>query len=337
MLFTPVAAVVGMARIGDYKLGQAIGLGTVGTVYRAKDRKSGQPVAIKILLPQVSKDENIVRRFRREMSVLEKLDHPNIVRYHGDGIHNGQLYYAMELVEFGTVKDELEARGRISWRKACRYGLQICSALQHAHNHSIIHRDLKPSNLFLSGDGQIKLGDFGIARDTASADLTDAGMTVGTYAYMAPEQIRGGLNVSDRTDLYALGCLMYEMIVGRKPFRGNNFAVIFDQHLHSPPPRASDQVQGVPAELDQILLQLMAKNPDDRPFNARYVQGYLQNLLESHPQTGGAPGDDLMVRFPGAVESPGSGRDVSWAVLVGIMLLVAGVISAAVILTNVML
>jgi serine/threonine protein kinase len=288
-------------------------------------------------LPQVSEDQNILRRFRREMSLLEKLDHPHIVRYFGDGAHKGQLYYAMELVDFGTVKDELEARGRLPWRRACRYGQQICSALQHAHNHNIIHRDLKPGNLFLGAGGQLKLGDFGIARDTGSIDLTDSGMTVGTYAYMAPEQIRGGKFVSDKTDLYALGCLLYEMVTGQQPFRGENFAMIFDQHLHSAPPRARELIPDCPPELERMIMWLMAKDADERPFNARYVQGYLQNLLDSRAVGGDESSDDLLPFSRAAVNTDQDLRQVSWSVLAGILLLVVGAIGAVVILKNVTL
>lgn len=328
-----------MARIGDYKLGKAIGVGTVGTVYRARHRKTGQPVALKILLPQVSEDRNIARRFEREMSILEKLDHPNIVRYYSDGNHKGRLYYAMELVDNGTLKDELEVRGRLRWRKVCRYGGQICSALQHAHNHGIVHRDLKPGNLFLSGRGQLKLGDFGIARDTGEVDLTDAGMTVGTYAYMAPEQIRAGNEITDRTDLYALGCLLFQMLTGRPPFAGENFAQIFDQHLNDQPQHPSTLVSVCPPELEAIILQLLAKDPAQRPFNARFVQGYLQDLLEQHgPETGSPPPDNLVFSGPqaaGSVSVTEEHHAISWPALVGIIVFLVGVIGAALLANNI--
>jgi serine/threonine protein kinase len=324
-----------MARIGDYRLGKAIGVGTVGTVYRARSRRSGTDVALKILLPQVSEDRNILRRFEREMSILEKLDHPNIVRYLGDGNDKGRLYYAMELVDCGTLKDELELRGRLPWRKVCRYGQQICSALQHAHNHGIIHRDLKPGNLFLSGNGQLKLGDFGIARDTGSVDLTDSGMTVGTYAFMAPEQIRGGSQVSDKTDLYSLGCLLYLMLTGQLPFQGENFAQIFDQHLQSPPPRPSQLTADCPEELDRLVEQLMAKHPDQRPFNARYVQGYLRSLLDKYGTGPGDPCDNGPLASAGAPANVTATREIRWSTMIGILLLLVGVIGVVVIANNV--
>ncbi|MEM9587658.1 MAG: serine/threonine-protein kinase, partial [Planctomycetota bacterium] len=161
-------------------------------------------------------------------------------------------------------------------------GRQICSALQFAHNHGVIHRDLKPGNLFLTRDAEIKLGDFGIARDVNAGDLTADGLTVGTHAYMSPEQITGDTLISGKTDLYALGCCLFEMVSGRKPFLGDNFAQLFEQHLRVPPPKASSAVGDCPPELDEVIDQLMAKSPDDRPFNARHVQGCMLQIGEKY-------------------------------------------------------
>jgi serine/threonine protein kinase len=269
-----------MGTIAHYKLGDVLGNGTVGTVYRATDQLTDQSVAIKILLPQILDDSHIADRFHREMSILEKLDHPHIVHYLTGGTAGGRPYYVMELVDAGSLKDQLTIHGHLSWQRACLYGIQICSALQHAHNHGIIHRDLKPSNLFMAESGSLRLGDFGIARDTHQLDLTDVGLTVGTYAYMSPEQICADTSISDKTDLYALGCLLYEMTTGYPPFDGANFARIFDQHLNSDPPQLCEKVSDCPEELGALIIRLMAKHPAQRPFNARYVQGFLKDLLE---------------------------------------------------------
>jgi len=291
-----------MGKIAQYKLGDVLGVGTVGTVYRATDRLHDQKVAIKILLPQILDDSHVARRFHREMSILEKLDHPHIVRYLTGGTAGGRPYYVMELVDAGSLKDQLTIHGHLSWQQACRYAIQICSALQHAHNHGIIHRDLKPSNLFMDESGNLKLGDFGIARDTHQADLTEVGLTVGTYAYMSPEQICADTNVSDKTDLYALGCLLYEMMTGYPPFDGENFARIFDQHLNSDAPKVRERVPDCPQSLEELVLQLMAKHPAQRPFNARFVQGFLQELVEQD----GGESDSFSSRSAGNdVRSPG--------------------------------
>lgn len=264
----------------DYELGEVLGVGTVGTIFAAKHKTSGDIVAVKKLHPAVSQDVNIRARFEREMLILSRLQHPNIIGYHGGGEHDGQLFYVMELVDGGTVKDLLAKRGQFTWPVVAELSRQICSALQHAHNYGVIHRDLKPGNLFLTRDGELKLGDFGIARDLHSSDLTSSGMTVGTHAYMAPEQITGDANISGKADLYALGCCLYEMLTGNKVFNGENFAQLFEQHLRSDPPSVRDTNPDCPVELDNVIIQLLAKKPEDRPFNARSVQAVMLQLGE---------------------------------------------------------
>ncbi|WP_372721738.1 serine/threonine protein kinase [Novipirellula sp.] len=270
-------------QITDYVLGTILGVGTVGTIYEATEKETGARVAIKKLHPGVSRDKLIRARFRREVTILERLRHPNIIASFGGGeADDGQLYYIMELVEGGTVGELLETRGRLVWQVVVDIARQICSALQCAHNHGVIHRDLKPGNLFLTKSAVVKLGDFGIARDLHDNDITTTGLTVGTHAYMSPEQITGDAMISGKTDLYALGCCLFEMLTGRKPFLGENFAQLFEQHLRSKPPRVRDLLPECPPELDEIIDQLLQKLPDDRPFNARSVQGVMLQLGEKY-------------------------------------------------------
>ena len=265
----------------QYDFGDVLGVGTVGSIYLGTHRETGKRVAIKKLHPAVSQDANIRARFEREMLVLSRLKHPNIIDYVGGGEHDGKLFYIMELVRGGTVKDLLERKRAFTWPVVVELSWQICSALQHAHNHGVIHRDLKPGNLFLKRDGELKLGDFGIARDLHSTDLTSSGMTVGTHAYMSPEQITGDESISGKADLYALGCCIFEMLTGQKVFDGENFAQLFDQHLKTPPRRLSTLVPDCPPELDDVVNQCLAKDPNDRPFNARSVQGVMFRLGEA--------------------------------------------------------
>lgn len=265
--------------IGEWVLGEVLGVGTVGTVYKVVNPSTGQVAALKILLPQVSKDETISGRFTREIQILERLSHPNVVAFYASGKHDGRWYYVMELVDGGVLKRLLARKGALAWQDAVEIGWQVCSALQHLHNNGIIHRDLKPANLFFTKDGKVKLGDFGIALDTARAGLTETGLTVGTYMYMSPEQIRGERDISPQTDLYALGCLLYEMLTGRPPFQGENFARIFDQHLKSAPVPVTTLSSSCPQELSDLVDQLLQKDPAKRPFNARAVQGQLAEIL----------------------------------------------------------
>lgn len=329
-----------LRRIDEFELHEPLGVGTVGTIYRAKDLEHQRDVALKLLLPTVSSDDLIKARFEREMIILEKLSHANIVRYFGGGRHGSQLFYAMELVDGGTLKEMFQETGCLSWQEVAACGVQICSALQHAHNHGIIHRDLKPANLFLTTKGDLKLGDFGIARDTHSADITSDGLTVGTYAYMSPEQIVGDRQVSGKTDLYALGCLLFEMLTGRPPYQGDNFAQIFDQHLKKTPPRVRDFEPNCPAELDSLVSQLLSKSPDERPFNARTVQARLMQLLDraldAEETDGDVPaakaidrGRDVLAERLKRLRGVSESRDVSWVSMACLLLAIIGVVSVA--------
>jgi serine/threonine protein kinase len=273
MKFIPTAA--------TFRLGEPIGVGTMGTVYRAESDDVAGPVAVKILHPTFSDDARIVDRFQREIVIMERLHHPNIVRHYGGGVMNGQFFYAMELLDHGTLKDRLRDQGPMDWPQAAGHMAQIAGALQHAHNHSVIHRDLKPSNLFFADDGRLILGDFGIALDTADADASADGVTAGTYAYMSPEQIGADRMISGKSDLYSLGCVSYEMLTGQPPFAGANFAQVWDQHLHAAPRPLSEQGVDAPAWLEGLVLQLLEKQPHKRPFNARAVQGRIRDGLRA--------------------------------------------------------
>jgi len=269
--------------LDDYNVGSVLGVGTVGTIYAATEKATGNQVAIKRLHPSVSRDPLIGARFRREMMILQRLRHPNVIGYYGGGEDSdGNLFYIMELVEGGSFRDLLSTNGGLSWQVVVSAASQICSALQCAHNHGIIHRDLKPGNLFLTRDGLIKLGDFGIARDVSASDLTAEGLTVGTHAYMAPEQISGDASISGKADLYALGCCLYEMLTGQKPYIAENFPQLFEQHLRAEPPKPSRIIPQCPPELDDVIVHLLAKKPEDRPFNAREVQGKMFQIMEQY-------------------------------------------------------
>lgn len=333
--------------IGNYRCDEVLGVGSAGTVYRATDQGTGDVIALKVLSPDVSHDSLIKARFQREMMILEKLNHPNMVQYRGGGKHGEQLLFAMDLLRAGTVKELLQATGRFSWQETAECGRQIASVLQYAHNHDIIHRDLKASNLFITDGGQLKLGDFGIARDTRAEDLTATGITVGTYAYMSPEQIRGQRHLSGKSDLYAMGCVLFEMLTGRVPFEGENFHEIVQQHLDRPAPSLTNLVPDCPPELADLVAQLLAKNPDQRPFNARSVQGLLDELLRRHGYTpaplSASDTAGTAVDVPAAQVIPDLTRrlqqkaklvkpEVSWLALATIFLLVVAIAGAAVLL-----
>jgi serine/threonine-protein kinase len=271
-------------KIGPFILGKQIGAGGMGIVYVATYVENGKEVALKVLPPGLSNDPKMLKRFEREIDILKRLTHPNIVKYYGGGTHQGQRWYAMELVDGGSLQDILKKKKRLSWDQAIQVGRQLCAALEVAHNAGIIHRDLKPANLFVTKKGKIKLGDFGIARDTEATALTAAGKTVGTYAYMAPEQIQGNVPISRKTDLYATGCLLYEVLTGQTPFVADNPAEMLMQHLNDDPYNVREKIPECPLALDQLIERLLAKNPDDRPYDALAVHTELTEMLQKAQQ-----------------------------------------------------
>ena len=266
--------------IGPFELGDKIGTGGMGVVYRAKYTKTGVSCAIKVLSPEMNDSPQVQSRFEREIAILKKLQHPHIVRYFGGGRMGAQRFYAMELVQGGSLEGVLRKRGKIPWEEVLTLSRQIAEALEHAHTAGVIHRDLKPANLLLTSDGTIKLTDFGIARDTTATALTAAGKTVGTYAYMAPEQIRGKPPVDRRTDLYALGCVMFEMLSGETPFHSENAGELLVKHLQEEPPRVSSLVPNTPIWLEELIFRLLEKDPDERIFDALALQVALDDVKD---------------------------------------------------------
>lgn len=266
--------------IGPFELGDRIGVGGMGIVYRALYTKTATPVAIKILSPDLSNEESLQRRFEREISILKKLQHPHIVRYYGGGKVGTQRFYAMELISGGSLEKYLKEKKKLDWEETIEFALQIARALEHAHEAGVIHRDLKPANLLLTKDRQLKLTDFGIARDTTATALTAAGRTVGTYAYMAPEQIRGKPPVDKKTDLYALGCVIFEMLTGETPFLSENQGEMLMMHLKEEPTRVTSLAPNCPIWLEELIFDLLEKEPENRPYDALAVQVKLEEIIK---------------------------------------------------------
>lgn len=266
--------------IGPFLLEKKLGVGGMGIVYKATYTKNGADCAVKVLPLVLTGNQKLVERFEREMAILKKLKHPRIVQFYGGGSQDGRHFYAMEFIDGGTLADLLRDKGRLPWQQVIEYGVQICEALEHAHEHGIVHRDLKPANLFLGQDGKLRLGDFGIARDSDSTALTAAGSTVGTHAYMAPEQITGKQPISNKTDLYALGCVLFEMLTGHTLFKAAAPMEVMLKHINEPPAKIRMEVMDCPVFLEQIVHQLLEKSPDKRPHDALMVQVALEEVIE---------------------------------------------------------
>ncbi len=267
-------------RIGPFEIEDKLGVGGMGIVYRATYLKTGQKVALKVLSPEMSANQKVLSRFEREMEILKRLNSKHIVKYYWGGSISGQHLYAMEIMDAGTLEDWLKRKGRLSWEQTIDCARHICKGLEHAHNAGIIHRDLKPANLFLSRKGYLKIGDFGIARDSQATALTAAGSTVGTYAYMAPEQITGSSAITRKTDLYALGCVLYELLTGRPPFQAETMVEMLQKHLKSEPDRITTEAIDCPVWLEDVVLKLLEKDPEHRYYDALAVQQALDDVLE---------------------------------------------------------
>jgi serine/threonine protein kinase len=302
-------------KLGSFRLEQVLGSGAMGMVFLAVIETSGRRAAVKIAHGELAQKGKVFERFQREAEIVQQFRHPNIVRFLAWGRYKGTYYFGMEYIEGPTLEKVLQERGELPWREVVKIGIQLCDALQYAHEKGVIHRDLKPSNLMLTNDGRVKLTDFGIAKDMDRTALTAPGRTLGTAAYMAPEQIRGNPAVSHKTDLYALGVLLYQMLVGKTPFEGSNAVVLMHAHLNEPPPRPSDRVQEIPKQLDDLIVSLMAKSPVDRPWDAQAVGQVLRELRdkatrqEDIPMVWPAPGSpQANPQRPGLGPAPSESR-----------------------------
>ncbi len=267
-------------KLGSYRIESVLGSGAMGVVYRATDEKRGRLAAVKVVHGEISQGNKVQQRFKREYEILNKFRHPAIVRNLAWGKFRGTWYIAMEFVQGVTLDTILQERGALPWREVVNLAIQVCNALHYAHERGVVHRDLKPSNLMITTDGKVKLTDFGIAKDLDKTALTATGRTLGTAAYMAPEQIKGTPPVSHKTDLYALGIVLYQMLVGNPPFEGTSAIVLMHCHINEAPRRPSDKVQEIPRALDDLVVALMAKEPVDRPFDAAAVEHALTELRD---------------------------------------------------------
>jgi serine/threonine-protein kinase len=266
--------------VGPFTVETELGSGAMGTVYKAHNTKTGQYVAIKVVLQGLGNNESMLARFEREVAVLKQLNHPNIVRLLACGKYKGAPFYAMEYIEGEPLDRILKRRGKLPWEEVIALGTQLCAALHHAHEQGIVHRDLKPANLLLTTDGTLKLTDFGIAKDLDLTQLTATNSTVGTASYMSPEQCQGLKFITRKSDLYALGVLFYEMLTGRHPFQADTLMDMFLQHVQGKFPRPSRINLDIPIWLDALVCQLLEKKPDDRPYDAERVARDLASVKE---------------------------------------------------------
>ena len=275
-------------RVGPYEVLSAIGVGGMGEVYRARDSRLGREVALKVLPREHSSDPGRVRRFRREARALAALSHPNILALYDAGRSDGTAYACFELLDGETLREKLE-RGPLSPRKVVEWGTEVCRGLAAAHARGIVHRDLKPENLAFAADGSIKILDFGLASVANTDDgtggwdtngtrtATQAGAFLGTPGYMSPEQVRGR-SADARSDIFALGAVLYEMLTGQRAFDGATAADTISAVLLCDPSEAAACGGSMPAELERVVRRCLEKEPGDRFQTARDLAFALESL-----------------------------------------------------------
>lgn len=273
-----------IAKLGPYRIGKKIGKGGMGAVYEAvseiQDESLGQRVAIKALSPQLALAEGFRERFEAEIDSLKKLQHPGIVRLYGYGEQDGILFYSMELVEGTSLEEEIKSGRRFDWRETLNIGIQICRALKHAHDHGVVHRDIKPANLLLTPEGVVKIADFGIARLFGGTQLTTAGGVLGTADYMSPEQADGRA-VTEKCDQYSLGGVLYALLAGRPPFRAKTMPEMLQMQRFAEPEPVSRYAPDTPKELERLLTQLLAKEPEDRFPNVLVLSRHMEAMQKA--------------------------------------------------------
>jgi non-specific serine/threonine protein kinase len=274
-------------RLGPYEIQASLGAGGMGEVYRARDTRLDRDVAIKVLPERLAQDARAAARFQREMKAVAVLSHPNILAIYDVGSDQNLTYAVMELLEGRTLGGRLKS-GLMDWREAVEIATAIADGLAAAHAKGIVHRDIKPENIFLTSSGGLKILDFGLARPidksampSGSPDLpsldTQPGVVLGTMAYMSPEQVRGR-PADARSDLFALGCVMYEMVTGRRPFFGATPADTMAAVLNEQPPALSQTGRARPAELDRLIHRCLEKEPSLRYSSAAEVAGILRGI-----------------------------------------------------------
>lgn len=261
---------------GRYQVVRKLGAGGMANVYLAEDQELGRRVAIKILNERHANDEQFVERFRREAKNAAALSHSNIVSIYDRGEAEGTYYIAMEYLDGRSLKELIISRGPAPLNVAIEYVRQILSALRFAHRHGIVHRDIKPHNVLVDAEGRVKVTDFGIARAGAS-QMTEAGSIVGTAQYLSPEQARG-TGVDQRSDLYSLGIVLYELLTGTLPFNGDTPVEIAMKHLSQMPELPSATRPELPRELDLVVTRALAKDPDERYQSAEEMDADLERL-----------------------------------------------------------
>jgi serine/threonine-protein kinase len=260
--------------VGNYKIEAKLGEGGMGAVYKGVDTMLDREVAIKALRPELASQTSVVERFRSEAVTLAKLNHPNIAALYTMFRQGEELYMVLEFVRGETLDTIMQRRGALPAEEAIPVFCQVLDGIDHAHELGIVHRDIKPANIMLTENGKLKVLDFGIARLLGSARMTRAGNIIGTLEYMAPEQVKG-LDTDGRSDIYALGMMLYEILTGRLPFQTENEFELMKLQTEAMPPSPREINPNIPVEVEEAIMRAIQKNPDERFQTA----GEMRDLL----------------------------------------------------------
>ncbi len=263
-----------------YKIMEVAGSGGMAFVYRAHDLISDKDVAIKMMKEETAANKVNLSRFEREARASASLNHQNIVKVLNVGSYQGLPYMVNEYVEGQNLKEVLDVRGKFSFMEACDIMYQLCSAVMYAHNHGIIHRDIKPQNIFLTSEGIIKLGDFGIATFQNSSHVTRQENVVGTIYYIAPEVTQGNPS-TNRSDIYSMGITFFELITGRVPFDGENYYAISAMKIRDEFPSIKKYNPKTPECIENIIYKACLRNPNDRYVNAEMMRNEIEKILKN--------------------------------------------------------
>ncbi|MBT8494801.1 MAG: serine/threonine protein kinase [Deltaproteobacteria bacterium] len=308
---TGAMRMIGGVVLDQYEITDVLGQGGMSIVYKGHHRLTNQEVALKVLPPELAAHHQVKSRFLEEAKALAALDHPNIVHLYNFGEDAGCFVLAMQFVRGQTLERMIWAVDRLDWRQVCKIGIDTLKALEYAHSKGVVHRDMKPSNVLVrESDGAATVMDFGIAKMEKSTRLTATGQTMGTVRYMSPEQVRGQA-VDKTTDIYSFAVSMYEALVGDTPFDGETHFEIMTKHLGEAPTPPSKLGLELPVELEAILMQGMAKNPDDRPQTAAEIGAVLEKLIEGEVVPEFQPPSAPLVRPSQIAETAAAGSAFS--------------------------
>ena len=262
---TSLVPLLAGVHVDHFLVEERIGIGGMGEVYRAVDTSLGRPVAIKVISPRVAADPHLVQRFVREARLQARIDHPHVAHVYHVGRHERRHYFVLEYLPGGSLQDRLREVGRLDPEEAVEVILEVADILKSCRRLGIVHRDLKPSNIMFTGDGSIKLTDFGIAKPTGedATHLTESGAVVGTPRYLSPEAAAGG-EITWRSDVYSLGCTLYRLLFGRPPYAQKGAVQLAVAHIREPFPEPDNLPPGVGQELMDVLRRMMAKEPGER-------------------------------------------------------------------------